>query len=499
MADKSKIYAIVNAEPEIQAYGLARFSRSADSCGEAMLSLTSEDASKFFDKYFGHKSIADLGHLAIAVEDVSQWVADELELPWDGPWDGQERSTRYQDFSKRKIYWPEIFKTSDVDLFQEIINRLFDLYDKISEEHPLDVARYCLPMGTLTSVGQVVSIRTLEKQICRMLASEFAEVRAAAEKLKKMCHQPAFNVLREKLLRTEKADLLPSRIPEQVRKNFKCCNELIMELMVEGMLEHILPEVKPAPTLARYLSENEYLSATREILRNKARWYLPALTPKIGINRTRVDCCYRFSTLAPYEQVIVMALYWQGSGHQIGEVVRIVEGLNPCAKEEIFRVCHAFRREHDEALSLFRTGCCAVEYVLDNGADRDMKRHRRCVQIPQRPTTKLGFAVPQPLEGDGLENEYVKVMADVQQKVRRLEKEAGWEVAMYTLPFAQVRPRLFLFDLAEVDYVARLRTKPGGHFEYRQRAFDMYERFVDHDERLAGFLDATNPNEDSEK
>src|SRR6202034_1654159 len=40
-----------------------------------------------------------------------------------------------------------------------------------------DVARYLLPFGIPTGVGQVTSIRTLEKQIRRLRASEFQEVR----------------------------------------------------------------------------------------------------------------------------------------------------------------------------------------------------------------------------------------------------------------------------------------------------------------------------------
>ncbi len=40
-----------------------------------------------------------------------------------------------------------------------------------------DVARYLLFWGVPTNVGQVTSIRTLEKQIKRLRVSEFAEVR----------------------------------------------------------------------------------------------------------------------------------------------------------------------------------------------------------------------------------------------------------------------------------------------------------------------------------
>lgn len=489
------VYAVVNAEPEIQAYSFARFSRSSDSCKDAIMRLTSENAATFFDKYFGHKSIADIGHLAIAVEGVSQLVADELELPWDGPWDGQERSTRYQDFAKREIYRPKELGVGEA-FYDEIIGQLFDLYDEVSKEFALDVARYCLPMATLTSVGQVVSIRTLEKQICRLLSSEFSEVRAVAEQMKEMCCQSAFNVLREKLLRTQMVDLLPSRLTEEERKELQRQFGEGFEILLEGIQEHILPEVKPAPTLARYLSESDYLINTRNSLRSKSKWLFSNLTPVVGATRTRVDYCRVFSALDPVEQVVALALYWQAEGCSLGEVVRKVRSLDDRYKREIFDACSIFRGEHDEALPLFRVGNqFAMEFMLDNGADRDMKRHRRCVQIPQRPLSRLGFVLPKPLKGNSLEWKYVKVMTEVQRKVRGLEMATDWKVAAYALPFAQIRPRVYLFDLAEIDYVARLRTKHGGHFEYRQRSYDMYEQVITQDERLKSFLSATNPND----
>ena len=48
----------------------------------------------------------------------------------------------------------------------------------------------CLFWGVPTNVGQVTSIRTLEKQIKRMRASEFAEVRELGEEMAQACAAP---------------------------------------------------------------------------------------------------------------------------------------------------------------------------------------------------------------------------------------------------------------------------------------------------------------------
>src|SRR6185295_12856633 len=53
-----------------------------------------------------------------------------------------------------------------------------------------DVARYFLFFGIPTGVGQVTSIRTLERQIRRLKASEYAEIRGLADEIAAACAQP---------------------------------------------------------------------------------------------------------------------------------------------------------------------------------------------------------------------------------------------------------------------------------------------------------------------
>src|SRR5207247_9086472 len=57
-----------------------------------------------------------------------------------------------------------------------------------------DFTRYLLPLATITNVGQVVSIRTLEKQISRLLSLPVAELRAIGEDLKRACANPPLNL-----------------------------------------------------------------------------------------------------------------------------------------------------------------------------------------------------------------------------------------------------------------------------------------------------------------
>ena len=94
--------------PRCQAYGMAKYSRSALSMRESLSELNEQKAEKFLNTFYfqyGHRSIADLAHLAFAIERLSilaaTVVVDETR------WDGQERSTRYQDFQKSGYFVPD--------------------------------------------------------------------------------------------------------------------------------------------------------------------------------------------------------------------------------------------------------------------------------------------------------------------------------------------------------------------------------------------------------
>src|SRR5947199_5145135 len=103
-----EVYAVHGTEPEVQAYAMAKYSRSALSMKESLREISQQKAEKFLNTFYfqyGHRSIADLAHIALAVERLSILAA--IALVDEQRWDGQERSTRYQDFRKSGYYVPE--------------------------------------------------------------------------------------------------------------------------------------------------------------------------------------------------------------------------------------------------------------------------------------------------------------------------------------------------------------------------------------------------------
>src|SRR5262245_18258000 len=103
-----EVFAVYGVEPEIQAYAMAKYSRSALSMKESLREITQQKAEKFLNTFYfqyGHRSIADLAHIALAIERLSILAA--IEVADEPRWDGQERSTRYQDFKKSGYFSPD--------------------------------------------------------------------------------------------------------------------------------------------------------------------------------------------------------------------------------------------------------------------------------------------------------------------------------------------------------------------------------------------------------
>ena len=218
----TEVYAVHGADPEVQAYGMAKYSRSALSMRESLAEINDQKAEKFLNTFYfqyGHRSIADLAHIAFAIERLSILAAT---VAVDEPrWDGQERSTRYQDFQKSGYYVPDFADdAAAAALYRETVDLLFAEYRHFSEEmfryllartpkppemkqeayertlraRAFDISRYLLPLAANTSLGQIVSARTLENQVSRLLSHTHAEVRRLGELLKQAAQEPAYDV-----------------------------------------------------------------------------------------------------------------------------------------------------------------------------------------------------------------------------------------------------------------------------------------------------------------
>ena len=70
----TEVFAVFGVEPEIQAYAMAKYSRSSLSMKESLREISTQKAEKFLNTFYfqyGHRSIADLAHIAFAIERLS--------------------------------------------------------------------------------------------------------------------------------------------------------------------------------------------------------------------------------------------------------------------------------------------------------------------------------------------------------------------------------------------------------------------------------------------
>src|ERR1700747_2841792 len=102
-----RVLAVAPMPPEKIAYALARYSRSADSIRDSVEWVRTHDSAKFLESFYfqyGHASIADLGHVVLCFEGLSELAATAVED--EQLWDGQARPSRYQDFSRSGFVTP---------------------------------------------------------------------------------------------------------------------------------------------------------------------------------------------------------------------------------------------------------------------------------------------------------------------------------------------------------------------------------------------------------
>ena len=105
---------------------MAKYSRSALSMRESLKEISEQKAEQFLNTFYfqyGHRSIADLAHIPLAIERLSILAA--IALVDEQRWDGQERSTRYQNFKKSGFYIPEFSASADRELYVETCKFLF--------------------------------------------------------------------------------------------------------------------------------------------------------------------------------------------------------------------------------------------------------------------------------------------------------------------------------------------------------------------------------------
>ena len=376
--NETDVYAIHGADPEVLAYAMAKYSRSSLTLRESLAEISSQRAEQFLNTFYfqyGHRSIADLAHIPMAIERLSLLAA--IVLVDEQRWDGQERSTRYQDFRKSGWYTPPLGEATHV--FTSAITSAFaayqqvgagmlealktavvmpeamkpDAYERTLKARAFDVARYLLPLATNTSLGQIVNARTLETQVSRLLTSEFAEIRSLGERLRKAASEPAWNV----------QDAASQSLVDELRATAAAA--------ADRTAEQLLRPVKTAPTLVKYAVASAYVEKSRIELTAAAAELMAgqAIDPAPVVDLLDED--------GPLEVELATSLLYPYCHFSYRQLRNQVAALSESRRNELVALGVAHRGRHDELPRPFSAGQgFRFDLLMDIGGFRDMHRHR---------------------------------------------------------------------------------------------------------------------------
>jgi thymidylate synthase ThyX len=476
-----EVFAVYGVEPEIQAYAMAKYSRSSLSMKESLKEITSQKAEKFLNTFYfqyGHRSIADLAHIALAIERLSILAA--IVVADEQRWDGQERSTRYQDFRKSGYYTPEFGDPALREVYRRAVDQLFGDYERLSETmfeylrgitpkpadmkqdayertlraRAFDISRYFLPLATNTSLGEIVNARTLETQVAHLLSHTHKEVRDLGGRLKRAAISSAYNANEDSL----------RALVEEIRT--------LSPELAERAERELLREVRVAPTLVKYADPNAYEVETRRELRQAAAELMRgadfAPAPLVDLLDEE-----------PLEVELASTLLYEHCHYSYRQVRQSVGEAGEARRREIIEIGLRHRTKHDEMLRPFSAGQqFRFDILMDIGGFRDMHRHRRCVQIMQDFRSVHGFDTPIEVNHARIRTEYELAMKRAEAAVLKIAEtdadEAG-QNSQYAIPLGFRKRTLFKMDFAEAVYISELRTTPAGHTSYRNVAYAMYE------------------------
>lgn len=460
----SEVVALAGWPPEVLAYAYAIYSRSALSIRESIKKITAEKSAKFFDDYyfaFSHASIADNAHIPLALENIPQITAFEIED--EQLIDLQERSTRYQVFEGSSLgyFTPRsVCGTPQEANYQRVAEFLFSQYDFYAVEckkylmkkhqkppdmkdtvyertmkaRAFDIARYWLFNGILTNVGQITSARTLERQVARLGASRYEASRDIAQLMKQACREKPF--------------------------------------CPEGKDEPPL-----APTLMKHADASEYLLWIRSFIGDIAgRRSLVA----------RIEPEYRYVELGRPESKldeILATLLYEAVPVSYGCLLRAITFWPYSERESIVREVMRQRPKQEPHHRAFAAGMpYQFDILMDIGGRRDLHRHRNCIQIHQPLSLMHGFEVPELVTEMGLEDNYCAGMNQVEKWIRDIAVSLDQpQDADYLIPFGFMSGTIYKMTLSEALYIIQLRSGVKGHFSYRDIACRMDTLLKDED------------------
>jgi thymidylate synthase ThyX len=463
------VFALVNLPETVKGALFARYSRSAKSLRRLFLDEFLDDvradsvdagarsragvgidrAEKLYARVFsdyGDDSVAQLGGVHLACEDVSNILTKVLE--WGRLMAYLEQSTRYIPYTQRRHErWrycvpPELDRAPELrHRFVSTLDGVFERYERwiepmqahFRERYPkssgdsdavyrsairakaLDTLRGMLPAATQSNVGIYGTGQGYEALLLRMRAHPLREVRDCADlmlaELRKVI--PAF------LARVDQ----PERGGRWTRYLAEARDAA--ERIASEILRDELPEGRDEVTLSEFDPEGEI-------------------------------------------KVVAAALY-AGSALADDQLLAVARAMTAQRRREVLDAYTGDRanRRHKPGRAFERTRY-RFDVLADYGAFRDLQRHRMLTLEWQRLGTSHGYVEPEAIHDAGATHDWQTVMDASAELHAALVSAELPEIAPYAVSMAY-RVRFYMdLNAREAMHLIELRTAPQGHPSYRR-------------------------------
>ncbi len=439
-SNKRRVYVLSGKSEEDIAMAMAVTSRSPMPFDDILKGVDKDRSSKFLERFYityGHGSIADTAIIHIAMENVSQIAIKALEDTRLAAY--QEKSTRYQIIDRHHVVYPKEIKGTELKLYRETINNLFDVYEsmvkvllkearkKIKRKSGetkgayenriripvIDRCRLLLPAATMGNVGFTMSGRSIEYTIAKMSSSNLSEVKELAADIKKVA-------------------------------------------------------LKELPILVKYADPIKYLISQRKSLQS--------IADKLKVNSTSTKNGVKLSHYDKdaLERIVAASIY-RFSNVNYKDIYRKVKQMSINKKISLYdQIIGKRGGRHDKPLRELESTYYTFEVVCDYGAFRDLQRHRMTSQTIPLLTANLGYIEPEGLRQTGMAERYRDAMDRAKNTYGKLAQKSP-EAAQYVVPMAFNRRFLFRMSLREAMYIIELRSRPQGHISYRRIAWQMWD------------------------
>jgi len=445
-----RVYTLPKSLPEEDlATIFAKCARSPESFDEISKTVTAEGAAQFHEKYvlgYGHASVAEMAIPNFAFEGVSILASKILESMPRGAY--QEKSTRAQNFlfkdddgSYTAFFVPADLPPEDVAVYKTSMNGLFGAYESMMEKmqsyaantlgltgfsatrRAFDSLRYLLPIGTQTNLGMRMNGRDVALLISKLLSSDI----------------PEFVTLGKQL--------------------FKQAEEQI-------------------PTLVKHTEANDWYKTQEKLATEFGNGYEFNELPVAIKDRSyaRVIGAALNDTLAI--DVVGMAMLANHGTHSMIEMLNYMPNAQSRFRSMIDSIM-AKRGPHDPFPDEFDTVSFLVDMVMDYGAFRDLQRHRNCTQFVQKPTTEMGYDVPNDIKDAGLEREFRDAIERGGAAANDMKDHGSSRTAyLYMIPLAYRNRVIMAMTFRQAAYMIELRTGPGGHISYRMICGEVWRELM---------------------